>query len=597
MITLLVGHRGVGKTSLLRHLGEIDSFKKSLFIDLDAEIEEKEKKSVSDIFLIEGESRFRALEQEVLGQLLKENSSSPANKFIALGAGFDLKGFFSSKPNIKNQDLKILWVQRLSDVSGRIFLDRPRLNSQLSPLEEYDSVFARREETFAKLSDARLVLREGEFASIITVEDALKPVTRVGEGATRTLWKNDLADLKWSLKNLVAKGFDYLELRTDLLAESMIDEVFERVESLQPAQKLLVALRAGYSSVHLNKLELTSKGKPLAVEVDWDLALGPAPSIATSVSSHSSKPPMQDRGKGDFGVHQKWSPLVDDLYMLMDGHQWWREDSANRSFLPRSETGRWAWYRQIQKGKMKFNFVREDRSHYPDQPTLMEWAATPHQPKAFAAVLGDPVMKSWSPVFHEKFFYPNGIPFVRLQLTADEMTAQNLDFLSDLGLEFAAVTSPLKAIALPIAAEKDSMSVKLGSLNTLKRVSGRWRGKNTDIMGLQLFKKRAKGEVAIWGAGSLAESLKFTFPEAKIISMRDPQPLAAKGPETLIWSASRAHKIVWPPDSWSPKLVLDLNYAEDSPGKEYALKKKCEYLNGTGMFMVQAQNQQLFWSE
>ncbi|MCB0412641.1 MAG: hypothetical protein KDD22_08955, partial [Bdellovibrionales bacterium] len=68
-------------------------------------------------------------------------------------------------------------------------------------------------------------------------------------------------------------------------------------------------------------------------------------------------------------------------------------------------------------------------------------------------------------------------------------------------------------------------------------------------------------------------------------------------PYDLIWAVprNRMKNCVWPPESWDVKRVFDLNYAEDSPGKEYALDQGAEYFDGSEMFQIQASEQRKFW--
>ncbi|MFT6004992.1 MAG: shikimate kinase, partial [Bacteroidia bacterium] len=61
MHLFLTGFMGVGKTTIGKQLSDLLDF---TFIDLDAHIEQKEKKSISSIFLEDGEAYFRTSERE-----------------------------------------------------------------------------------------------------------------------------------------------------------------------------------------------------------------------------------------------------------------------------------------------------------------------------------------------------------------------------------------------------------------------------------------------------------------------------------------------------------------------------------------------------
>ena len=47
----------------------------------------------------------------------------------------------------------------------------------------------------------------------------------------------------------------------------------------------------------------------------------------------------------------------------------------------------------------------------------------------------------------------------------------------------------------------------------------------------------------------------------------------------------------------NPKLILDLNYSENSPGREYAHQVSARYISGKLLFVAQAKAQRAFWDE
>ena len=76
----IVGMPGSGKSTMAKYLSSETSFK---YLDLDEEIELKSKKSVSEIFEIDGEESFRVLEKETLDEIIQKEE-----KFIlATGGG------------------------------------------------------------------------------------------------------------------------------------------------------------------------------------------------------------------------------------------------------------------------------------------------------------------------------------------------------------------------------------------------------------------------------------------------------------------------------------------------------------------------------
>ena len=85
----LVGFMGSGKTTVGRRLAKKLGWK---FIDLDEEIERRERRSVADIFHQNGEAYFRQLERHLLKQVSSskhpiDNSSNlkPSGKPRACG--------------------------------------------------------------------------------------------------------------------------------------------------------------------------------------------------------------------------------------------------------------------------------------------------------------------------------------------------------------------------------------------------------------------------------------------------------------------------------------------------------------------------------
>ena len=76
----IVGMPGSGKSTMAKYLSYETSFK---YLDLDEEIELKSKKSISEIFEIDGEESFRVLEKETLDEIIQKEE-----KFIlATGGG------------------------------------------------------------------------------------------------------------------------------------------------------------------------------------------------------------------------------------------------------------------------------------------------------------------------------------------------------------------------------------------------------------------------------------------------------------------------------------------------------------------------------
>ncbi|MBC7371339.1 MAG: shikimate synthase, partial [Bdellovibrionaceae bacterium] len=305
-------------------------------------------------------------------------------------------------------------------------------------------------------------------------------------------------------------------------------------------------------------------------------------------------------------VHLKFAPMVHNFEDLLLGYLWQQADPQNRSFLPRSPQGRWAWFRMWMKGRQVLNFWREAQGSSADQPTLYEWQSLHFIKTHFAAVLGSPVDQSWTPMEQHAFFEERNKPVFRIQIDQVEWD-RALKVLGIMGLREAAVTSPLKEEAYHSCAERSELSDLLRSVNTMiynldKKI---WIGHNTDFAGFEaLIANVPVGQkIAIWGGGGTLNMIKKALPQAMSFSStrgqvrEEDQERCGQDyrPDIVIWAAPRRDGMQWPPQSWTPGLVIDLNYAENSPGREYAQRLQCDYRSGMKMFQVQAQQQRDFW--
>lgn len=595
MKLFLVGHRGVGKTSLLRRLEVYHDYAVPIF-DLDAEIEKDEGEDIFFIFQSKGEDYFRRRELEVFHKLCEQNESL----ILSLGAGFKLDRAYFPK------GADVLWVLRQTDPEGRIFLDRPRLNQGKSQPEEYLERFEEREILYQRFATRFYLMPEG-----IQFPNEQEKSLMLGRGQKQggVITPDALHVKNWStLITYFSKwNFDWVELRDDLLTDEQIEEILPAL----PREKVLLSYRRKGSSELFDDLVRSGYSS------DWPLELvgsgrirpeGP-PGILEICSSHSDSKPQTSSIRGN---HLKWSPMVEDWARLEQGLQWQAEDPANRSYLPRSKDGRWQWVRLFMKGRQKLNFFRIGRGLVSDQPSAFEWLATPAAAETFAAVLGYPVHFSWSPVEQMEFFLDRGLPFFRINITEAEADVA-LHLLSKLGLRAAAVTSPLKRWAFSKASSMDTITENLKSVNTLAWSSGQWIGKNTDLLGFQELAREVYdlGIVCVWGGGGTKAVISEVLPAARFYSSRTGKLLEAQGnsaeaqpfetPKTVVWAAAAdALPPSGPADEgkeveWLPLRVIDLNYRENSNARKYALERRCQYFSGEKMFHAQAEGQRIFW--
>ena len=131
---VLCGFMGSGKSTI----GNLLSKKMGMaFIDLDAYIEKKENKSVSQIFADSGEEYFRQLEKDAVRELAYKKS-------IILATGGGTLTFRENVDVLKNADNKIILLdlpvevveQRLQGDTKRPLLNRPDKEKVMRELYE-----------------------------------------------------------------------------------------------------------------------------------------------------------------------------------------------------------------------------------------------------------------------------------------------------------------------------------------------------------------------------------------------------------------------------------------------------------------------------
>lgn len=495
----------------------------------------KAGRSIHDIFQNDGEEAFRKLENEVWEQIQSAD-------IVSVGGGFNL--------DLIQIPWKVLWLRRDTDSWHRIFLDRPSL-------VDYPQRFQQREKKFSERAHFIYTVPEGLVNPDPHEKQILNEDFENLGGAVTTP--------HYSFPNT------WVEIRDDLPSVNSNHSPY-------PETQVFFSVR-------------TKETYPLNTRIDWDIKK-PIPTglqpfiISTHENDISVLRPYESSGS-----ILKYCPLVSTWKELEKGLEWQSKDPLKRSFLPRSENGKWSWVRLWLKNHQPLNFWREGLGSSLDQPTLWEWISHPNNVKAFAAVLGSPILHSYSPTYHKTCFLLKGLPFYRIQIEESEWD-EAIPILRKMGLVACAVTSPLK--------KKAGELVGSSPLNTLAWNGTQWIGHNTDPEGAQSLLMPFKSQVlVVWGGGGVIESLKGVIPEASYYSAQEAKPRIGskevEKPEVLVWADSHDSSQKLPPQ-WSPQVIVDLNYRDDSPGRAAAQKLKCQYVSGLAMFTTQAQAQQSFWS-
>lgn len=578
MTTLLIGHRGTGKTAFLQSLEKFANSQNinSAFFDLDREVEKETGKSVAAWFA-QSEAAFRVAEKKVFAQLM---AGPEYHKVIALGAGFE-----GPLP----KEAHVLWLRRETDASGRLFASRPRLNPELSPHEEYMNRYRIREHRFRAWAHEQLLLPEGYQGGL---EDFVLKPQAMHVPFDFTLLPTHFRDWEDFWEKRSTWGVRRMEIRDDLLSG---DQAVRARENL-PSKHLLNSLR--------------TNGKiPVTGQTDWALELGKPPQKVNILSVHVRESSLTKTlttfatatavmGKGDEIL--KLAVEIENFAELKLGHDWWRQDPDHRAFLPRSKNGRWRWYRSLFGPSMPLHFYREDEGSALDQPLLWQVRLQPNFVNHFAAVLGSPVRHSRTPLEHLDFFKEKKMPVVAIEVSELEFH-QALNFLIELGLTNAAVTSPLKKAAFEACQHLTPEAEEMRAVNTLFISNGQVKGHNTDVLALRELSAEVQGEVWLWGGGGVRSSVRAAFPNVKEFSARTGLPHPGtkdfNAPVVLIWASGRTTGFQWPPESIKVGRILDLNYGDDSPGLEWALMRNLPYQSGMKMFKLQAEFQRRFWRQ
>jgi len=101
---------------------------------------------------------------------------------------------------------------------------------------------------------------------------------------------------------------------------------------------------------------------------------------------------------------------------------------------------------------------------------------------AVYGVVGLPVSHSVSPAMHNAAFAATGIDGVYLPLPA--VSADDfVTFGRALGVKGASVTIPHKVTLFDCVDEIDAVAGRIGAINTIRVIDGRWIGGNTDVEG------------------------------------------------------------------------------------------------------------------
>ena len=156
---ILIGPMGVGKTTIGSALAQRLSLE---FNDSDHIIEEREGKSIGEIFIEDGEAAFRRVEEEVVLAAIEEPG------VLALGGGACLSAQAQEAITASGAEVVFLDIS-LSEVSKRVGFDKARPLLAINPRSKWQELMAARRPLYEKLATLQIVV-DGKNKSEIVDE-------------------------------------------------------------------------------------------------------------------------------------------------------------------------------------------------------------------------------------------------------------------------------------------------------------------------------------------------------------------------------------------------------------------------------------------
>lgn len=602
---VLIGHRGVGKTELLGRLKKY--FPQYQYFDLDLEIAKKTSNPVSKIFEAFGEDYFRSKEIEVVHELLNKKDI-----VVSCGAGFKL--------DILPEEVKCIWVRRVTDSDGRIFVNRPALDSRLNPLDDYFARFEKRNKKF--YDRANFIYDMPEGIHLLSSDAISKKGLLIQE---KNLFKDILFQtikkkkgvLTINSRNLNEKLiFDTIELRSDIFSAR---DIIRLVGDFRKKSKIILSFRK-------DKLRDLDELSDVLTDVDYiDIEVQLVKTLESFIKKSTTAEKkkliischidlltenirmLENSQKGKIKTFLKCSPIIRSFAELKQLFDWHQSDPKNRFIFPRSSDGDWQWFRSFMLQKQNINFISDGFSGIPDQPTILDAFLFDQEFTHFSAIIGNPVNHSYSPAYHFEYMKKRNCPYFKIKIEERDFNSA-MDFLESLGMRAASITSPFKESTYRKYQKQAEKEIKLKSVNTLIFDSQRRiELTNTDRIGIlktltrierEHFKNPlSKLKIVLWGGGGVIATIKNEIPQTRLVASRDGKlPADCHDIDILIWAAPRS-LLTKSPKNCTIKVIFDLSYSSNSMGLELAKKNSIPYFSGLEMFKEQAQEQQIFWSQ
>lgn len=140
---VLIGPPGAGKTTVGKALSkELDC----AFVDSDKEIEVKSDKKIIDIFVEDGEARFRVIEEEVVTKLLQD-----ATGVLSLGGGAPMNN--QIKQILSDATFPVIFLDvSISQAANRVGFNKERPLLLINPRQQWITLMNARRATYESLA-------------------------------------------------------------------------------------------------------------------------------------------------------------------------------------------------------------------------------------------------------------------------------------------------------------------------------------------------------------------------------------------------------------------------------------------------------------